>query len=244
MTPLYIQAEQGKLSPLEIMDAETLQWIAQLSKDKYVQKTNVALPKFTPDDFALIKKLVPQRGWFNSQLHITSLHGLSHIVRVMVLALAVCRLVDEPGYTSYVVAASIHDIRRQNDNSDPLHGHRAADWLLANSKEIAIPLTLLPENNDPIIQAVTNHQVNYEDIDPRVLKQHQRSIDILKAADALDRFRMPKQKWWPQAELIHLQPAHTLLETARLLTIQSEQSILEGADQADAVMLAAHELFT
>ena len=244
MTPLHIQAEQGKLGPLEIMDTETLQWIVRLSKNKYVQYSSVTVPRFTPDDFALIEKLVPQRSWFYSQEHIYSLHGLSHITRVMVMALAVCRLMDEPDYTSCVLAASIHDIRRENDNGDPLHGHRAAEWLLDNSGEIAIPLTLLPVSDDPILQAVTNHQVNYEDIDPQVLQQHQRSIHILKAADALDRFRMPKQKWWPQPELIRLKPAHALLETARLLTIRSEQNILEGVDQAEAVMAAAHELFT
>lgn len=239
--PLYLRAKDKELGELQIMDRPTLEWIREnsLSKVEEYEKYNNLIPKLVKEDFDLIESLIPKKEDFYSPEHFYSIHGLSHILRVMFLTILVCKLIGEKDYLSYLISASIHDIRRVNDNQDKGHGLRAKNWFLEKQdrfSDIKYDLKTVTETSH-------YHETDYQEIDAETLSKHKREIDIFKACDALDRFRQPKEKWWINPEYVELKQALVLMPVARKFTLQSEDMILEGLDIKKAVFETAKKLF-
>ncbi len=72
----------------------------------------------------------------------------------------------------------------------------------------------------------------------------ERITDLLKAADALDRYRLPKLTWWPDGSLVRaatVEVFEALRATAFELVVASEAAHLAGLDSADAVFKALDE---
>jgi hypothetical protein len=68
------------------------------------------------------------------------------------------------------------------------------------------------------------------------------AIDLLKTADALDRYRLPKTKWWQGDAFLKLLPSTALKSFAFDLVVESERRYLHGTDGVDAVLGAYAEL--
>lgn len=241
--PLYIQAKENKLGSLELMDIETLEWIESTSDALDLDMSGFAEVQFEPIDFELLRINATKLDWFFSREHINSIHGIGHSLRVMVNTLLLCKYLHIIDPLPHVVAASIHDIQRKNDNADPEHGNRAASWFQINQKSLSSNEKLSSDDRLMIIASVKNHSLDYADMPSSDLNVYKDAIDILKAADALDRFRMPKEKWWPRVEFINLEVAHKLIPYSRKLTIESERMILSDIDQYEAVLDTADKIF-
>lgn len=241
--PSYIQAKENILGSLELMDLETLEWIESTSKSLNLEFKRSGEFQLEPIDIELLRINATRLDWFFSRDHVHSIHGISHNLRVMVNALLLCKCLHISNPLPYVVAASIHDILRKNDNADPEHGNRAAAWFKVNHKLLPSDELLSNSDRQMIVASVANHSKDYSDIPSYDLDAYKVAIDILKAADALDRFRMPKEKWWPRIELIKLQAAHGLIPYAKELTISSERKILSDEDPYQAVFESAKEIF-
>jgi hypothetical protein len=70
------------------------------------------------------------------------------------------------------------------------------------------------------------------------------AIDLLKTADVLDRYRLPKTKWWQGDAFLKLLPSAALKSFAFDLVVESERRHLHGTDSVDAVLGAYAELIT
>ncbi|MFB7367152.1 hypothetical protein ACFC05_33675, partial [Streptomyces hydrogenans] len=95
--------------------------------------------------------------------------------------------------------------------------------------------------------AVRLHDLPYERFAPDDRADHARTrtiTDLLKAADALDRYRLPKLTWWPTPARVRSEAFADLRTTAFELVVRSESAWLAGADSAEAVLssLAIMEL--
>lgn len=234
MQPLYIQARNNNLGPLEVMDRETLDWISKESAKVSID-SGLEHACISRSEYDLLRQAATQADWFYSRDHVKSIHGISHNLRVTVFVLLVCKKLGITNYPPHIVAASLHDVRRINDNADPEHGNRAAEWFNRHIQQVPLVPRLTESDQETVEQAVQYHQVDYNNIPTAIYGTYGQAIDILKAADALDRYRMPKEKWWPRTDFIRLQEAHSLLGLARVLTIESEDQILDGASPVDAV---------
>ncbi|MFC5800188.1 hypothetical protein [Streptomyces formicae] len=62
--------------------------------------------------------------------------------------------------------------------------------------------------------------------------------DLLKAADALDRYRLPKLKWWPSTAHLRVPQIEHLRAVAFDLVVWSEAAHLNDQDSASAVLTA------
>lgn len=62
--------------------------------------------------------------------------------------------------------------------------------------------------------------------------------DLLKTADALDRYRMPRQRWWPRDEFLRVIPPPWLHRVAFDLVVETEMARLDGQDGVTAVLTA------
>lgn len=174
-----------------------------------------------------------------------SLHGVRHAIRTAALAamLAEASGMGEDDTAVLVLAASVHDCRRLHDKNDPGHGHRAATWLTENSEAVwdHFRIRVTPQAVEQAATAVRLHETPYTAFTAADRADHSRAehiTDLLKAADALDRYRLPKLSWWPDSAHLRAPAFNDLRATAFDLVVRSETAHLAGADGADAVLEA------
>lgn len=143
----------------------------------------------------------------------------------------------------YIISASVHDLRRINDKEDKGHGKRASDWFIENE---SIFLNFLSNANtsqfNNIVESVAFHDIDYESIPKHIYESHMLAIDIIKAADALDRYIQPKEKWWPNTNYIKIKESHKLLSICRKITLDSERLILQGMHPEEAIFTIVYNL--
>jgi hypothetical protein len=152
---------------------------------------------------------------------------------------------DEERTTDLVVAAAVHDCRRLHDKDDRGHGRRAASWLTRNTGLVLahFGLTAVPHRVERIATAIRLHDVPYTAFTAKDEQEHRRAADLcdlLKAADALDRYRLPKLSWWPDP--VHVRVSSQVFDrfrpTAFHLVVRSETARLAGRGSCDAVLEA------
>lgn len=223
-------AQLGELPRHQYMDAETLRWIEQ--HQPQFSGGEVPLPERNSD---LLR--IPER-WFADTKLVQSIHGLRHHTRVAIYA---GHLADWLGLQAFerceaVLAAAIHDCRRHHDQYDPGHGARTAAWFEQASDAVrGLLLTDVMARNEVVSVAIELHDVPRSEFSKAQLDRYRRApevVDIVQAADALDRYRLPKLKWWPDPGRMTLQPPLWLYELAWRLVVATERR--ELADSAEA----------
>jgi hypothetical protein len=240
--PLYISAKIGALPNLQLMDLKTLEWIKRTAKPSFL-KISTLRQKFTPFALKDITPFIPQKEWFANSQHISSIHGLRHILRVLINSAVINSL---EGYTwspTLMAAAATHDIRRLNDKSDEGHGLRSAEWIRQNYKSILFTKTFTFDEIEAICHIISSHELPFKQIPPEIYRKFKKPINILKAADALDRFRLPTQKWWPKKKLIQVKSAYFMMGLAKYFVYRSETLyLINNYPQKKAIFETAKEI--
>ncbi|WP_327591370.1 hypothetical protein OHA25_60575 (plasmid) [Nonomuraea sp. NBC_00507] len=193
--------------------------------------------------------LLPHATWFANPLSSDSIHGILHNGRVCVLAdlLAHEAGLDRDHTLAVCAAAAVHDCRRLNDWSDRGHGRRAAVWFLHNQNAITAVTgqQLRPALAAHAAKAISLHDIPYGDFTPAQERAYQYAphlTDVLKAADCLDRYRLPLIRWWPNPSYLRLTVPSWLFPLAFDLVVRSEQARLDGATHEEALTHANHVL--
>ena len=239
-------AARKKLPAHQYMDALTVEWIASHSDElPPAEAPSFRLPRVAVDVLGAAPVPVP---WHAEVKVIESIHGTRHLMRTTAFAamLAVMHRLNSPDTECLLAAAAVHDCRRVDDRSDPGHGERGADWLTENAAEVfgAFGLDHDREFVRRAAVAVRLHELAYDAFTER--DTHDRAsaelvTDLLKTADALDRYRLPKRKWWPDERHLRVVPPAWLHRFAFELVVDSERTCLRGAKSADAVFGALDE---
>lgn len=153
---------------------------------------------------------------------------------------------DDKSKQKLCIASVIHDLRRLNDNADELHGHRAADWFMENKEEILgyFDLKMTPQDIEEIYFIIFFHAQNTATIanNSNYLK-FQKSVDIFKTLDALDRYRLPKLKWWINDEYLMFKPPIFSKEIAYKLVVNNEEFFLSDKDNKDCLKQSLSVIF-
>lgn len=154
-------------------------------------------PFLTPTQFsryAHYREQIQPRWYFRPN----GIHGVGHIKRVLlyVILLADDEGIDETGKDLLCLAAIYHDIGRQNDRVDPLHGAVS----VAEIKELHLPRPDDKQQQHILDFIIDGHcrddQFSKSDENMRLIqdKAYARKLyDIFKDADALDRVRLNAQ---------------------------------------------------
>ena len=126
-----------------------------------------------------------------------------------------------------------HDCRRRNDNTDPLHGRRAARWLLCHPHILRGTAARFAQE---IRYAIEVHNDRYDFFD----KEHRyfrygKWVDILKTADALDRYRFPREEWWLSDNFLRCIPSITEKAFAFDFCQESERRYVAGGSAGDII---------
>nr|WP_239081149.1 hypothetical protein [Streptomyces coelicoflavus] len=226
------------------MDHATITWISDHRPDLPPTPT----PALRPQSKELLAHGgMPTRWWADPRLY-TSLHGVRHAMRTAALAavLAEANGLDDADTTTAILAAAVHDCQRRHDQDDRGHGARGAVWLAANADTVwgHFGLTAMPRRIVQAATAVRLHDIPYEEFEAANKADHARAeriTDLVKAADALDRYRLPKLKWWPDSRYVREPAFDQLGELAFDLVLVSEQAYLAGASGPAAVRYALAE---
>ncbi|CAM5397499.1 hypothetical protein KAURM247S_07739 [Kitasatospora aureofaciens] len=232
--PLRVLAETRRLPDHQHMDQHTLTWIASN------RPAGPSVPATMPHRPAL---LVPDASWFASPPVIDSIHGAMHNARVSLLVqfLAQHHELVRDQALALAAAAACHDCRRHHDRNDPGHGERAARWLAGNLDTVA--RTFGQPVTTETITAVALHDVPHDaftDTQASAYRQSPHLVDLLKAADALDRYRLPLRRWWPDPSRLRVALPTWLPPVAFDLVVHSEQASLDGATHGEALEHALH----
>ncbi|MFH8474813.1 hypothetical protein [Streptomyces sp. NPDC018000] len=237
-------AARGQLPLHQHMDHATIAWISDNRPD--------LPPSSAPVLRAQSKELLahgglPTRWWADPRLY-TSLHGVRHAMRTAALAavLAEANGLNDDDTATVILAAAVHDCQRHHDQDDRGHGARAALWLAANADTVwgRFGLIASPRRIVQAATAVRLHDVPYKAFTADDKTDHARAeriTDVVKAADALDRYRLPKLKWWPDAWYVREPALDELRGLAFDLVLVSERSYLAGSSGTAAVSYALAE---
>ncbi|MGC4944862.1 hypothetical protein ACLQ2N_01415 [Streptomyces sp. DT224] len=243
-TSLIDLAARGQLPLHQHMDHATAAWISEHRPDFSPTSAPVLRPQSKE---LLVHGGLPTQWWADPRLY-TSLHGVRHAMRTAALAavLAEANGLDDADVTTAILAAAVHDCQRRNDQEDRGHGARAAVWLAANADAVwgHFGLAATPRRIVQAATAVRLHDLPYEEFAADDKADHARAeriTDVVKAADALDRYRLPKLKWWPDSRYVREPAFEQLRGLAFDLVLVSERAYLAGASGPAAVRYALAE---
>lgn len=228
----------GPKKPLhQFHDSDSLQWI---KKHRPRALGSVAISSAMArliSDYAPWDKC--KNVWFSNRSIREGIHGFRHCCRVAIYALVLSEnrvWFSDQKLEALMFAGLLHDCRRANDNADPRHGKRGAAWLEKHPSVLPRHLrSMLPG----ICFAISVHNDPYSDIvGMSKYKQFKSFVDILKTADALDRYRFPRSDWWFSRRFVVLHPAVQEKSLAFDLVMQSESAHLAHQNSARSVVFA------
>lgn len=95
-------------------------------------------------DVLALARFEPRREWF--QRRPIGIHGIEHETRVLVLVQLLARMEAAAGSRldaeALGWAAVVHDTQRLDDDEDPEHGNRAAEWIRARPALLPAPVSV------------------------------------------------------------------------------------------------------
>lgn len=128
----------------------------------------------------------------HSVLFVSKMHGLGHIERT-ILQGGFCAMeegLDRPDTQLLLLACSYHDVGRQNDWVDDLHGHRSAQRIGEITGRTGEDLKLLQGAVDAHSRREPALRPTVEGYAPADLDRAIALAQLLKDADGLDRVRL------------------------------------------------------
>ncbi len=242
---LIALAEQNNLPDFQFLDKDTLSWIANNKPQFTAPAYNRSFVEFTKNK---VRKFSPLKTWFLKDEGIDSIHGMRHILRVIANIAYLVKekgIVDEHIVTNTLIAASSHDLRRKNDKGDEGHADRAVEWFLLNKNSILSHYEVNTADIDinAVSVAILFHEQRYEQIiDNLDYKKNKIAVDLLKSGDALDRYRLPKLRWWIDDKYLLLLPSDKARYFAYILVMDSERNFLKISKSEESVLVALDEM--
>jgi hypothetical protein len=227
-------AQAKQLPQIQHMDAPTLTWIEDHRPD--FGNTD-PLPRLPPEVQTVLQAIILPEGWLANPSLRDSLHGQRHGLRAAVYAAYLGIDLSPADQLAAVVGALVHDCRRHDDQADEGHGQRSAQWFSDHADSVAgeIGIALTPAQADAVAAAICWHETPYSDLPANALSP---LVHIVKTADALDRYRLPKLKWWINDDYLQLVPTASLKQFAFDLVVASERLFVQGTPSTKAVHIA------
>lgn len=218
MKPLYMKLKDREYEDNQELDRDSVEWLKrELNLKKKTESLNIV-----PIREEIFLQYVPNKSWFNSG-RTRTIHGISHTLRVMLYSYILCKIYEIERVEPFLVAASIHDIKRINDREDANHGKRVSEWFYKNNLKIKNGLSKEEIREICLAVDMTNNS-------------KLKIGSILKSADALDRYRLPKRKWWLKKELVPLSIPTKVINFSKHFTVWTEEDILNGKDPLIAIL--------
>lgn len=236
MDSLVKLAQEKKLPPIQIMDKETLYWIE--SRRPSFQDSYTFPSEILEASRELLVRFVPLDEWFTAPRMGEGMHGRRHLLRVVFHASVVARCAgcSEEEVELVALVALLHDIRRIDDKGDEGHDVRSSAWFSDNSLQVAESVGMsLSTAQTALIGTIL---AGREQTNPTA----QRFREYVETADALDRYRLPKEKWWIDESYLTVHPHEWHKCLAFDFVVESERMALNGEVDIESILKALTRL--
>lgn len=218
---------------LQIPDLATARdfWnIYRLDSRERNNAISVVFEDFLPLVSADIENMIPESSWYAFPDHSQSVHGRQHSLRVALYAEIIGQKVGLSKEERNILraAALIHDTYRETDLIDSDHGKRASQGWRGRLELLKQKGLHIKEVDEEAVLALCEyHEKDWQDIPYSIQKKYGKLLKPFMAADALDRYRAPNEKWWPDPQYFNhdkeLQQIFTnLMPFARYFTLWTE----------------------
>jgi hypothetical protein len=184
--------------------------------------------------------------WFTRPDLATSIHGIAHMTRVLVYVNLEVNVFTGEHVLDYErdalsLSAVTHDTQRViHEAADPQHGKRASDWIWDRYWMGDLPFITKDKTHTYLLVSYAAYVNQHHDPD-----DHEDTMSFLlalfKDADALDRFRDPKEGNF-NATYLRFPHSHLLIPIASELVQRSEARIKDGGNLFGSVLDAASEM--
>ncbi len=233
---LWQNCSNNILQDLQENDVETCNIIMKTIKNiNNVEKINL---QFNDSDIIFLKTLLPIKLIFLNHNLYYSIHGITHTARVMLYSLIISKMLNID-YKLPVFIASLHDTQRQNDREDLNHSKRASLYFLNNIKT---KYQEYIDKKDIISFVISNHNITNIDLMNEKNFEKIFYLNLLKTADALDRFRLPKEKWWPNQNMIPFKFFNSMLDRFKLFTCTTEIDFISNNRKLDFIDIVSDNI--
>ena len=210
---LYQMLQEKPYPVHQTMDSESLKW---LEDNLEIQKVSIESSITGYKKFPLKDLDFNMDAFFKNNG--VGIHGIRHQFRVAIFVWLLIQKMEFPleykEILSLLQVSLYHDIMRKNDNSDEKHGVNSAEWIKIN----------YPQIDNRFIKAVEVHNQEVKDEEKTIY------IKLLKTADAIDRYRLPKKKWWLKRELLEYHISEEDLMIFKNITYNTERVAFECND--------------
>lgn len=192
-------------------------------------------------DLNILKQFIIPNKWFINMNRINTLHGKRHIIRTALYSLiisSICKC-GKTKRRNITISSLLHDLRRLSDGEDSDHGRRGSRWFLKNMSMIEsfFKTKLSKKDQNEIYYSILWHNVPRASIvNNKNYLKYKKAIEVLRTADALDRYCQPKIEWRINDNYLIYIPDINLKKFAYELIIRSEQRFLNGLNNEDAVL--------
>lgn len=223
-----------RISNMQFMDKIMLEKIK--SNDPHLE-----LPPFVESNaelyLSLAHSLVVKDEWFADKSLINSMNGMRHLQRTSYFAFVLSKQLrlNNKQVLCAVIAALLHDIRRPKDLRAGDYDTSTVQWLNGNINKIGSEwgLSLRKSYFKKISTAIELCHIPYKEFSTeqhvRYLKTY-KLVDVLKTADALDLYRLPKFSGKFNSLGLRLLPSSSTKQMAYNLVILSEAYGLKDCD--------------
>lgn len=230
--PLYKLAQLKKMPLHQFMDARTLSWIAENILIDLKNVDNSKIKRRFGKKLVHYTKYLPEKKWYGNKFISNGIHGILHAYRVTCYMAILNKLNNlKLNEKLLLITGMLHDIGRDNDKDNLGHGQRSSAWIIKNKKNIEKQINKKISNREIglILPAIKLHEFNYNYIPIKDLNKVQlKYLNVLKTADALDRYRLPKIKWWLNDSYLKLKPSKTVKKFAFDFIVATEKNKLKS----------------
>ena len=204
---LYQKLNEKPYPVHQYMDEESINWLKNNLNIKYsINKVKCILNRLGKFPIDKLDIDISAYEKYNG----SGIHGVRHQFRTALYTWIIIKYFeisfDEDEILELLQSVLYHDILRENDNTDLEHGRKSSIWIMKK----------YPYIRKSIIKAIVNH-----DIDIEKMSVYDK---IVKTADALDRYRLPKAKWWIKKEYMLFDLDDNILEVCKYITYMIEKS--------------------
>jgi len=199
------------------LDFETIVWISKKSTISFNTPPQHSPLSLTKNEFTLFKNTIAQKSNFLQEHLYEWIHWIRHSMRVSFFVIVLYKMINTPLDVSVLKAAAFHDVRRTNDLKDSNHWNAWAEWYSTQHGDT--------QESKYISLLIKYHDTAYDDIPDNQYSEIKEGLDILKLADALDRYRLPKDSWWIDKNYVVIPEwidIDALIKVCGYITLRSE----------------------
>ncbi len=219
-------ANKNEMPDVQLMDIDTLKWI-ETNGYEYLKTKNYASLSSIFLQHGIKYFRTPQEWYLTSHLY-QSIHGTRHHIRTSIYGFFLCKMlsIDRETTDCLSVAIALHDLHRLNDKRDFGHGERANLWFSKNIAKVEdeFKITLSKNRINDILIAIKYHETPYESVPKQI--RNNAILNLIKTADALDRFRLPNKEWWLNIDYLSIIPTSELIKFSLELLLQTEKKYI------------------